>query len=147
MKYLLGMAGNTTQQVGMVDTNGMGFGSSFGCTRSIPSQYRVQASKVVSIIRLHTIFLVAQTFYQKISRPQREQICIPSLNKLYGSSPLLGFNYMMQELKHDLLESSKQLQSIKSKQDNDLQECICLFQYQLPHVAFYFFQTNTNQFN
>ena len=33
---------------------------------------------------------------------------------------------MMQELKHDLFESSKQLQSIKSKQDNDLQECICL---------------------
>ena len=49
---------------------------------------------------------------------------------------------MMQELKHDLLESSKQLQSIKSKQDNDLQECICLFQYQLLHVAFSFFQTN-----
>ena len=45
---------------------------------------------------------------------------------------------MMQELKHDLLESSKQLQSIKSKQDNDLQECICLFQYQLLHVAFFF---------
>ena len=33
---------------------------------------------------------------------------------------------MMQELNHDLLESSKQLQSIKSKQDNDLQECMSL---------------------
>ena len=32
-------------------------------------------------------------------------------NKLYSSSLLIGFNYMMQELKHDLLESSKQLPS------------------------------------
>ena len=29
MKYLLGVAGNTTQQVGMVDTNGMSFASRF----------------------------------------------------------------------------------------------------------------------
>ena len=29
MKYLFGMAGNTTQQVVMVDTNGIGFGSRF----------------------------------------------------------------------------------------------------------------------
>ena len=49
-----------------------------------------------------------------------------NFNKLYGSSPLIGLNYMMQELKHDLLESSKQLPSIK------------LFKtiYQLPHEAF-----------
>ena len=42
------------------------------------------------------------------------------------SSPLIGLNYMMQELKHDLLESSKQLPSIK------------LFKiiYHLPHEAF-----------
>ncbi len=49
-----------------------------------------------------------------------------SFNKLYGISPLIGLNYMMQELKHDLLEISKQLPSIK------------LFKttYQLPHEAF-----------
>ena len=116
----------------------------FEANTSINRYSKNHIKHIASIIRLYTVFLVAQTFYQKISRPQREQICNPSLNKLYGSSPLLGFNYMMQELKHDLLESSKQLQSIKSKQDNDLQECICLFQYQLPHVAFSFFQPNTN---
>ena len=36
-----------------------------------------------------------------------------NFNKLYGSSPLIGLNYMMHELKHDLLESSKQLPSVK----------------------------------
>ncbi len=49
-----------------------------------------------------------------------------NFNKFYGSSPLIGLNYMVHELKHDLLESSKQLPSIK------------LFKtiYQLPHEAF-----------
>ena len=35
-----------------------------------------------------------------------------NFNKLYSSSPLIGLNYM-KKLNHDLLESSKELPSVK----------------------------------
>ena len=56
--------------------------------------------------------------------------------KLYGSSPLIGLNYMMQELTHDLLESSKQLQSIKLSNTMIYKNKHVFSIYHLPHVAF-----------
>ena len=117
----------------MVDTDGMDFGSRFWMHKK--HFLSVQSFRLARLFEANTRYqLVHQdlheinckhyktlrcppcysnTFFQKISIPQRYQTCKPNFNQLYGSSSLIGFNHMIQELKHELLESSKQLPNIK----------------------------------
>ena len=88
----------------------------------------------------------SNTFYQKISRPQRYQTCKPNFNQLYGSSPLIGFNYMIQELKHELLESSKQLPSIKLSKTVIYKSMQVFSNIPSTTCSIFCFQPNTNQF-
>ena len=89
----------------------------------------------------------SNTFYQKISRPQRYQICKPNFNQLNGSSPLIGFNYMMQELKHELLEGSKQLPSIKLSKTRIYKSMQVFSNIPTTTIAFLFPSKHTNEYH
>ena len=130
----------------MVDTNGMGFGSRFWMhekySLSVQGFWLARLFEANSSMNrysktyirtycnhyktLHCLLVVQTPLPENIQTFRETNDANQIFNKLYGSSPLIGSNYMMQELKHDLLESSKKLPSIK------------LFKtiYQLPHAAF-----------
>ena len=136
----------------------------FGCTRSIPSQYRVQASKVyvskqeyklvhqvlydkhiANVIRLHTVFLVNQTLLLENIDLRGTTDANQIFNKLYGSSSLIGLTHVMHKFNHDLLVNSKQLTSIKLS-ILVIYKIKQVFPYTNYHMQHFLNQPNTNQF-
>ena len=136
----------------------------FGCTRSIPSQYRFRLARFI-VSKHHyqlrqqectqnawfdktqtpTVFLVnTQLSSKKLSRPLWTSYHATDIiaENPHSSFSLIAITYMINKLKHDILESSKLLTSIKLLKTMIYKDS-CKHFIPLPHVQHIFWSNQT----